>query len=219
MPSQQTTSKQKSTLQVAMAPTPKPITKGDRTRAALLDAAKRLFVSKGYHGTSMREIADEAGLAVGGIYNHFGNKEDIFVGVLMERHPFLVVLPALQAAQGQTVDLLLRDAAQRMLVELGQNQEFLNLMFIEFVEFEAKHVPQLYQALFPPLMQFAQQLQATRGPLREIPLPIVLRSFLGLFFSYFITDLIMGSQMPAALKAGAFDYFMEIYLHGILAEG
>ena len=57
----------------------KPATKGERTRAVLLDAAKRLFVSNGYHGTSMRQIADEAGLALGGIYNHFGNKEDIFV--------------------------------------------------------------------------------------------------------------------------------------------
>jgi AcrR family transcriptional regulator len=212
-------SKQKRAPQATLGPAARPVTKGERTRAVLLDAAKRLFVAKGYHGTSMREIADEAGLALGGIYNHFGNKEDVFVGVLMERHPFLVVLPALQTAQGQTVEALLRDAAQRMLVEMSRNQEFLNLMFIELVEFEAKHVPQLYQALFPPLLQFAQQLEAARGPLRDIPGPLVLRSFLGLFFSYFITDLIMGSQMPTEMKTGAFDYFIDIYLHGVLAEG
>jgi AcrR family transcriptional regulator len=203
----------------ATKPVVEPATKGERTRAILLDAAKRLFVANGYHGTSMREIADEAGLALGGIYNHFGNKEDIFVGVLMERHPFLVVLPALQAAQGQTVETLLRDAAWRMLAELGQNQEFLNLMFIELVEFEARHVSLMFETLFPPLMQFAQQIEKARGPLRDIPLPIVLRSFLGLFFSYFITDLIMGGQMPAAMKVGAFDHFVDIYLHGILTEG
>lgn len=209
MSTKRITSKAKSTT--------KPATKGERTRAVLLDAAKRLFVSKGYHGTAVREIADEAGLALGGIYNHFGNKEDIFVGVLMERHPFLVVLPALQGAQGETVETLLRDAARRMLEELSQNQDFLNLMFIELVEFEAKHVPLLFEMFFPPLMQFAQQLEAARGPLREIPLPIMLRSFLGLFFSYFITDLIMGSQMPLVMRAGAFDHFIDIYLHGILA--
>jgi AcrR family transcriptional regulator len=204
-------------LKTAMLPPLAPATKGERTRAVLLDAAKRLFVSKGYHGTSMREIADEAGLALGGIYNHFGNKEDIFVGVLMERHPFLVVLPALLAAQGQTVESLVRDAAQKMLAELSQNQDFLNLMFIELVVFEAKHVPTLFEMFFPPLMQFAQQLETARGPLRDIPLPIVLRSFLGLFFSYFITDLIMGSQMPAVMRTGAFDHFIDIYLRGILA--
>lgn len=204
----------KSTAKAAV----KPVTKGERTRAVLLDTALRLFVANGYHGTSMRQIADEAGLALGGIYNHFGNKEDIFVGVLMERHPFLIVLPALQTAQGETVETLLRDAAGRMLDELGQNQDFLNLMFIELVEFEAKHVPVLYETLFPPLMQFAQQIEQARGPLRDIPLPIVLRSFLGLFFSYYITDLIIGSQMPTAMKTNAFDYFIDIYLHGLLAD-
>jgi AcrR family transcriptional regulator len=194
-----------------------PATKGERTRAVLLDAAKRQFVSKGYHGTSMRQIADEAGLAVGGIYNHFGNKEDIFIGVLMERHPFLVVMPALQAAQGQSVEELMRDAARRMIAELSQNQDFLNLMLIELVEFEARHVSLLFAMFFPPLMQFAQRLETARGPLRDIPLPIVLRSFLGLFFSYFITDLLMGSQMPVEMKTNSFDYFIDIYLHGILA--
>ena len=76
----------------------------------------------------------------------------------------------------------------------------------------------LFEMFFPPLMEFAQRFQTARGPLRDIPLPIVLRSFLGLFFSYFITDLIMGSQMPAVMQAGAFDHFVDIYLHGVLAE-
>ena len=218
MAAKRSTSTKATSPQVSTKPPAEPVTKGERTRAVLLDAAKRLFVSQGYHGTSMRQIADEAGLALGGIYNHFGNKEDIFVSVLMERHPFLVVMPALQAAQGQTVEDLVRDAAGRMLAELSQNHDFLNLMFIELVEFEAKHVPVLFETLFPPFMQFAQQLAEARGPLRNIPLSIVLRSFLGLFFSYFITDLLMGRQMPVAMKAGAFDYFVDIYLHGILAN-
>lgn len=216
MTAKRSTSTKATSPKISATPPAEPATKGERTRATLLDAAKRLFVSKGYHGTSMREIADEAGLALGGIYNHFGNKEDIFVGVLMERHPFLVVMPALQEAQGETVETLLRDAARRMLAELSQNHEFLNLMFIELVEFEARHIPQLFETFFPPLMQFAQQLEEARGPLRDIPLPIVLRSFLGLFFSYFITDLLMGSQMPVEMKTGAFDYFIDIYLHGLL---
>ncbi len=218
MPAKRFTSKQKASITVAMTPSAEPLTKGERTRAVLLDAAKRLFVGKGYHGTSMRAIADEAGLALGGIYNHFGNKEDIFVAILAERHPFLVVLPAMQAAQGSTVEALVRDAAGRMIAELSQNQEFLNLMLIELVEFEAKHIPVMFDTLFPPLMEFAQRFQAVRGPLRDIPLPIILRSFIGLFFSFFITDLIIGGLLPAEIKAGAFDYFIDIYLRGILAD-
>ena len=217
MPTKRSTSKQKASTVMTMTPPAEPVTKGERTRAVLLDAAKRLFVSKGFHGTSMRAIADEAGLALGGIYNHFDNKEDIFVAVLAERHPFLVVLPVMREAQGSTVEALVRDAAGRMIAELGKNQEFLNLMLIELVEFEAKHIPVMFETLFPSLMEFAQRFQVVQGPLRNIPLPIILRSFIGLFFSYFITDLIIGGLLPAEMKVGAFDYFIDIYLHGILA--
>ena len=204
---------------VKSAPPSEPATKGGRTRAALIDAGHKLFISQGYHGTSMREIADEAGLALGGIYNHFGSKEDIFVAMLLEHHPFLAVLPALQAAQGQTVEEIVHDAASLMIKELGKDDTFLNMMFIELVEFKGSHIPQLFQIFFPPLLEFAQRLQQVRGPLRDIPLPIILRAFLGLFFSFFITDLIFGSQLPPAMKDKSFDYFVDIYLHGILAKG
>jgi AcrR family transcriptional regulator len=196
-----------------------PETKGERTRAALVEAGRKLFIGQGYHGTSMREIADEAGLALGGIYNHFSSKEDIFVAMLSERHPFLAVLPALQTAQGDTVEELVRNAAGRMIKQLGQDDTFLNMMFIELVEFDGKHIPQMFQTFFPALMEFVQRFPQVRGRLREIPLPIILRAFIGLFFSYFITDLIVGSQLPPEMKDKSFDYFVDIYLHGILVEG
>ena len=202
-----------------LTPPDEPVTKGARTRAVLVEAGRKLFLSKGYHGTSMREIADEAGLALGGIYNHFSSKEDIFVAILTERHPFLIVLPALQTAQGESVEELVRDAATCLIEQLSQDNTFLNLMLVELVEFEAKHIPMMFQAFFPRLMEFAQRFQQVRGPLRDIPLPIILRAFIGLFFSYVITDLIMGSQLPSAMQEKAFDYFVDIYLHGILAEG
>ena len=74
------------------------------------------------------------------------------MAVLAERHPVSGGAACLQAAQGSTVEDLVRDAAGRMIAELSQNQEFLNLMFIELVEFEAKHVPVMFETFFPPLM-------------------------------------------------------------------
>jgi AcrR family transcriptional regulator len=201
------------------APSSAAETKGDRTRAALIEAAYQLFNSKGYHATSMRNIAEQAGLALGGIYNHFQSKEDVFVATLMERHPFLEILPELQAAQGDTVEALVRDAARRMIDTLHRRPLFLNLIFIEVVEFKCKHVPQLFEVFFPPLQDFAQRFQQVRGPLRDLPRPVIVRSFIGLFFSYVITDLLIGSQLPAVAKVNSFDYFIEIYLHGVLAEG
>ena len=44
------------------------LSKGGRTRQAVLQAAYEAFLEKGYAATSMREIAGRAGLALGGIY-------------------------------------------------------------------------------------------------------------------------------------------------------
>lgn len=54
------------------------ISKGELTRESILEGAYQLFLRQGYHGTSMRQIAEEAGIALGGIYNHFSGKEEIF---------------------------------------------------------------------------------------------------------------------------------------------
>jgi AcrR family transcriptional regulator len=195
---------------------PRPPTKAQRTRAAIIDAGCRLFLRQGYAATSMRQIADEVGLALGAAYNHFPGKEDIFIAIVEERHPFLEILPAMQAAQGDTIDVLVRDAATRMLQILEQRQDVFNLMFIELVEFKGKHIARLTKTFFPPLMTFAQRFAQARGPLRPIPLLIVVRSFLGLFFSYFMTETLMVSQLPPEAREGAFDHFVDIYLHGIL---
>ena len=53
-------------------------TKGEATRLAIEDAAIELFMEQGYHATSMRQIAKRAELALGGIYNHFASKDEIF---------------------------------------------------------------------------------------------------------------------------------------------
>ncbi len=63
-------------------------TKGEVTRLAIEDAAVNLFMEHGYHATSMRQIAEQAGLALGGIYNHFSSKEELFEAIIIDKHPY-----------------------------------------------------------------------------------------------------------------------------------
>ncbi|WEK54799.1 MAG: TetR/AcrR family transcriptional regulator [Candidatus Cohnella colombiensis] len=48
----------------------------------ILDIAMRCFARKGYHATSIQEIADELGMAKGSIYFYFKSKEDLLTSVL-----------------------------------------------------------------------------------------------------------------------------------------
>jgi len=82
----------------------KTLTKGEKTRATIIDAAHKVFLQKGFSGTSMRDIADAAGIALGGLYNYFDSKEKIFGAVLDAHHPYRLILPALEQTQGNTVE-------------------------------------------------------------------------------------------------------------------
>lgn len=60
-------------------------TKGQRTRAAILDAAERQFAERGFDGVSLRQIMDEAGVQMGQLQYYFPSKEDVIVSVLDRR--------------------------------------------------------------------------------------------------------------------------------------
>lgn len=49
----------------------------EKTKAAIVETAMRLFAENGYHGTSINQIAKAAGISKGLIYNYFEKKEDI----------------------------------------------------------------------------------------------------------------------------------------------
>ena len=51
------------------------------TRAELLDAARRVFVERGYHGASLELVAGEAGYTKGAVYSAFGSKGRMFLAV------------------------------------------------------------------------------------------------------------------------------------------
>jgi AcrR family transcriptional regulator len=54
----------------------------DADRGELLAAAERIFSARGYAGASIREIAADAGFSVGGVYQLFPGKEELFAAVL-----------------------------------------------------------------------------------------------------------------------------------------
>lgn len=56
----------------------------EKTRQALLDAATRLFIQKGYSVTRLEDIAIEAGLTRGSISFHFKNKLNIFKEIVKQ---------------------------------------------------------------------------------------------------------------------------------------
>jgi TetR/AcrR family transcriptional regulator, transcriptional repressor for nem operon len=53
-------------------------TKGLRTRQEIIEASLQLFSVKGYYNTSISDVLQATGLTKGGLYGHFGSKEEIW---------------------------------------------------------------------------------------------------------------------------------------------
>lgn len=158
-----------------------------------------LFVDQGYAATSMRQIAKSAGLALGGIYNHFDSKEAIFHTILIERHPYQQIVPLIQKMQAEPFVKIDENTARRLLNELGQHPKFFNLILVEMVEFKGSHLPEFFEKV-----------------LCGGPPPAWLRVLLSMFVSYHMTQSLLIGMLPTETHEQSLDAFIDIFLYGIL---
>ena len=193
-------------------------TKGGRTRQVILTSAYELFLTQGYAATSMRQIARHARLALGGIYNHFPGKEAIFSELILENHPYRQILPIMLNTPAEDPEKFVRSAAKTLVDELGKRPDFIKLMLIEMVEFKGRNMPVILENVLTQILPLIQKFTGQEGHLKNIPPFVFFRAFLGLFFSYYFTELMIAGTPAAQLEENALDYFVEIFLHGILAD-
>src|SRR5687768_17369620 len=93
----------------------KRLTRAERremTREGLISAAESLFVARGFHATSVDEIALEAGYTKGAVYSNFESKEDLFFAVYERRAARVVAEYERTIRQAGTVDGIERLIAQ-----------------------------------------------------------------------------------------------------------
>jgi AcrR family transcriptional regulator len=198
----------------------KPRPRGEETRERILAAAYAQFIQNGYHGTSMRQIAQAAGLAVGGIYNHFAGKEEVFAAVLDQHHPYHAMLPALAQAQGETLEAFIRQAARLIETAVADRRDaIMPLLFIELLEFQGRHLKDLAERLMPTMGGFVQGIAERSGEMRPLPLPVVQRAFMSLLIGYFFTGFVLRESplFPESERdwlAGVVD----VFLRGILDD-
>lgn len=80
------------------------------TRRAILDAARALFVERGYPATTLQAVADEAGVAVQTVYATFGNKMELL----------RQVIDVAVVGDDEAIPLIQREAVQRIEAEADQ---------------------------------------------------------------------------------------------------
>jgi TetR/AcrR family transcriptional regulator len=101
--------------------------KVQNAKALLIKVATSLFAEKGYAGTSVREIVEQAGVTKPVLYYYFENKEGLFLAILEEAYSRLdVLLEEQPKSRGNFQDRIA--AFSRQLYELGMGYMELNRM-------------------------------------------------------------------------------------------
>ena len=192
--------------------------KSEMTALRLLDCAYRQFSTNGYAGTSMRTIADETGLALGSIYNHFSSKEEIFTAVITKYHPFIKLFPLFSQIEAHSIDDFLRKCTQLVLDELESHPGFLNLLMIEFIEFKSTHAALLLTRLQPDFAAFGKRFHSYQDHIIEIPTLSLVRIYLSMVIGFIITNVAMKGFISSDDLDISVDHFIETFLHGIVAR-
>ncbi|HXZ05779.1 MAG TPA: TetR/AcrR family transcriptional regulator [Ktedonobacteraceae bacterium] len=100
-------------------------------RQAIIESARKMFATKGYEDTTIAEIAEDAGIAVGTVYLYFDNKRDIYTDVSLNWAALLAAAfedPAIAALPFEQVPRAMVEATFRI---CRQDSEMMSLFQVD----------------------------------------------------------------------------------------
>jgi AcrR family transcriptional regulator len=100
----------------------------DATRASILNSSLRLFTQRGFKATTMREIASEAGIALGTTYNYFPTKEHIALHFFERSLETVIRRHRDERVEGMTLDEQVFLLLAIQIEEVTPYEEFLSLI-------------------------------------------------------------------------------------------
>lgn len=194
-----------------------PTPKGEHAAETILDAAASCFLTVGYNGTSMRDIAKAAGYkSVAGLYNHYPDKEAVFAATLASRHPYDQLAQIVAELEGDHAVALLPRIIGILTDFVEAHLEFFRLVLIDFLEFDAIHARDLILEMQTHLVPIVARIQAA-ADLPPMPAPVLIRSIASMVLGFTLTENIMPEPLRNALpREGWQHHLSQILLYGLM---
>jgi AcrR family transcriptional regulator len=103
--------------------------KGERTRSLILETALEMFGERGYEETTMRAIAEKAGVALGNTYYHFRSKEHLIQAYYERMHEIHAESCAELLKKERTLKSRLLGVMEQMLEDMAPYHQFAGILF------------------------------------------------------------------------------------------
>jgi AcrR family transcriptional regulator len=101
------------------------------TREGILEAAARIFSEKGFHATSMQDIADAVNLQKASLYHHFSSKQEILVEILDHALDLINNRLEIVLSQSLSPDEKLRQAMISYFQTIAENKNLSAVLLLE----------------------------------------------------------------------------------------
>ena len=173
--------------------------KSERSRRLVLDAALRLFSTRGYRATSVRDIAEAAGVSTGNLYHHFPDKEAIFRTLLDEYRDMVASeqFPFFRALQTGEFPDNLEDLGFAARDSVRQYRRYMLLIFVDVIEFDGTHIREFYKSLTKRFVKLVEDNPAIQERIRpHVSASSALHTVARIFINYFQLELLFGVSEP-----------------------
>ena len=170
----------------------------EHRRKQILDAALVVFSKKGYGEATIPDIAREAGIAVGTIYNYYPSKRDILVSVLASHvlsEPFLKLMEQPPEADDEAFFRLLIE--DRLTLLTGNVDRFLFMLGEVYRDREFRR--QWAQDVVQPALKQAEKYVRSKtdsGAFRPTNASVTVRALAGMAIGFAVLTMVEGEESP-----------------------
>ena len=192
----------------------------EKNKLKIERAALQLFTRKGFHGTSVREIAQKAGVSMGKLYIYYDTKEEIFIelvnylGGKMEVIRQKELMPLMESLDPQSLTKL----ATAIGKVVRENLDYWRLMYIDVVEFRHKHFIHSFREIAGGLRTYSRALTQAgklKFPAGVDPALAVTTIYLQ-FFTYFLAEYLFGAKRHLGMSdEEAVEQMVRLYMSGL----
>ena len=191
----------------------------EKNKLKIEQAALALFTRKGFHGTTVREIARKASVSMGKLYIYYETKEDIFIDLVerlgkhMEALRQKELIPLMRSPDPES----LKKLAMAIGRIVSENLDYWRLMYIDVVEFRHKHFIHGFREIAGGLRTYSTALfrnSAVPFP-RGVDPGLAYTSIYLHFFTYFLVEELFGAKRHLGVNdEEAVEQLVRLYTGG-----
>lgn len=191
-----------------------------QTRTRILEAAQRLFASKGFDGTTTRELAQAAGVAEGTLFRYFPNKKAILVEVATSGWVEILTDLLTELSEMGSYKAVAQVMRRRMW-NLQKNADLMRVCFME-VQFHPDLRDRIQLEVITKMTDVGEaffQTAMDKGIYRQMDAKLVAKVFLGMFAiaGFSNNTIIEPDASPQQMQLMA-EGLADIFLNGVLAK-